>query len=247
MSNFEDYGLSPEFSTAQQIIDVKQVTELAVATYSLLGLVRDRSKCHEAFAKGIARFTEILPQTTVPMDIVIAPEVGALSFYGLLDRYEEALKGAKGAKTYLARDLWDQYSDSDLNQGQSLPIEPCAFLLGAGDNANEPGLKLTNMDVAKQRLLMHDGYNVAKYSSIEVIGVSPAAYIVRQTMQLVRGGVLMDTETCTRFTELEPRLVGCKPYIPMARTDGRNGAMHLESASLDSTMTEGVRAAIRPK
>lgn len=241
MKTFEDFGLN--ITSTPELPPAEDFAELALKTYANLGLVSDGDKAREAFSEKVDAISAALPEDTAkrPFDIVIVPKLGELSLNSLIERYDELTSAKGNYQTYIWSELWDQYSADELNQGQATPIEPRAVLLAGGHD--EPGLYFTNQNLKKQRKSLEDTKEVFADELVALQSMSPAEYIIRNAMLLERGEPLQDTQTFTRFIELDEKTVDGRSYVPNANSNGY-GRLLLYGSGAYAFSYAGVRLSV---
>ncbi|HVV26181.1 MAG TPA: hypothetical protein VHC21_04090 [Candidatus Saccharimonadales bacterium] len=246
MKTFEDFGMA--VGDAPQSPATGDAVELAVTTYNDLGLLTDEGKAREAFGEAVETFAATLPEsvTSQPYDIVMVPKLGELSLGDLIGRYDQ-LTGQKGnPSTYVWSGLWDKYSDTEFNQGQTVDIEPRAVLLGGENDYDEAGLYFTNQNLKAQRKSLKEAQKNHDSNETTLGSLSVAGYMVRNAMQLERGEQLMDRPTFTRFIELDKKRADDFSYVPSADSfDG--GQVHLRRSYEVARSHGGVRLSVGPK
>lgn len=243
MKTFEDFGIA--VSDTAPLNDTTQGVDLAVATYNNLGLINDEGKAREAFEVAFGDLEAARENNPIiePIDLVIVPKLGELTLGSLIDRYDSLTKQKNNPATWIYNELWDQYSGDELSQGQTRPMEAQAVLLGGTDNAySKVGLYSTNQTLKDQRKSLKQAQKGHVGQDTILKSVSPASYIIRNAMQLERGKPLQDTQTFTRFVELDSKTAGGDSFVPVACSDG--GLLDLYGSNGRADSYFGVRLAV---
>ena len=246
MKTFEDFGVS--LGDIPQPTNTGDAVELAVTTYNDLGLLADEGKARETFGETIGAFAATLPEsvTSQPYDIVMTPKLGELSLGDLLGRYDQLTGQKDNPKTYVWTELWEEYSSDELNQGQTVAIEPQAVLLGGENNYDEAGLYFTSQDLKQQRKSLKEAQKGHDSSQTSLGSLPVAGYMIRSAMLLERGEQLMDRPTYTRFIELDKKRVDGFSCVPVAGSGGGGRVSLFWSYGLAYSYG-GVRLSVGPK
>jgi hypothetical protein len=222
--------------------NVRERAELAVATFSDLGLLADKAQATDHFGQQMRVLAETVRDVESDVEPFISVDLNeAFTLSALLAAFDS--RQAERSNVY--DPLWSQYTSSELNvrtvDSKPIPVGDTAIsgsaramVLGASNDYQEIGLHFTGKIAKDQR-------SAVKGSEL----ITPADYIILMAQRRQAGGPSLDTQTFTRFVQLEAkRADGClwTPYASLIY-----GQLGLGGSDDYAYSLGGVRLSVGPK
>lgn len=226
--------------------DVAERTALAVATFDSLGFVRDKGAATEAIEQKMQKLQiSITESPATAVEPFIAIELtDKFSVTALKEAFDAKIQGENNCDTYVYQKLWDQYSPAELNsrrvgqkattvaQGIKVLGEARAMVLGnEGNTYSEAGLYHTDQNLKNQ------------IEAVKDLGlINPVDYIILQAQRREAGETPLDTNTFTRFVQLDKKSAGGFSGVPDARWGGDR--LRLDGSGALAVSDVGVRLSV---
>lgn len=221
--------------------NITVATELAVATFSSLGLVADKGLVTETFGQHMQRLNDEFASGFAAPEVAFEPFISLdlTETFGLR-ALVKAFDAKQAEGTYIYDTLWDRYSARALNSRYIGAIprtsnEPVAqaraMLLGGHQPYGETGLYFAGKSLKEQK---------------QAVGnhqlMSPADYIIVTAQRREAGASLLDRQTFTRFPQLDTQRVDGDSLVPYASS--RDGRVHLGRSFGRADLSNGVRLSV---
>lgn len=225
--------------------DVAERTDLAVAAFDSLGLVKiDRSAVTEHVSEHMQRLHDSLRvshsvESVEPfMSIELSEKFGLRVLVRAFDLQQTE-------ETYIYGELWDQYSVAELNSRQigklgvagsteGLSSTARGMVLGGDQLYSEAGLHFTDKSLKEQK---------------EAVGnrqvINPADCVMLNAQRREEGIPLLDSMTFTRFPQLEMKRAGGDSWVPGAYS--YDGQLYLDRSDDRALSGGGVRLSVGPE
>ena len=214
--------------------------ELITAVYRKLGVFTPEAaeKAPELLKPAIANLRET--HASLSLEPFVAIELTErFGLRALVAHFDKAYNGHN--KTFVWPGLWSQYDLVSLNRrtidGQSEPTSDSlrGHVLTIGQNQyNEPGLVDTNKNMDAQR-------DFAKNQTL----LNVTDWLLLEAMRRENGQESFDTQTVTRFPQMEQKTVGGVSFVGFAGSGGRRAVLYGSSDWMDPNV--GVRFSVGQK
>ena len=226
---------SPE--TESTVVSYADTAHLIIEVYSKLGLFipAQAEQAPELLTPAVAELTEVTTTQKIDIEPFLAIDLNSnFALQALISAYDNHsdINGNRPPTTYVDDQQWSAYDLANINcrtlsnSNQPEPITPAirGMLVAVDNEYDEPGLTHTYLPIHKQRQAIakqqaeHHKHN----SETHLHPLNITDYIVLNALRRELGSPLLDTQTYTRFPQLDKKLVGGDSYVGGAVShDGR--------------------------